>query len=216
MSLASELNAVYTNFHRDAPSSISAPIKKSTSDFVASFDQSAAIKVGDKLPSFRLSDAHGKQVDSADLILTGPLLITFYRGNWCPYCNLALRALQKHLDDFKAKGVTLAAVTPELPDTSLSTTEKNELKFTVLSDVGNKFAKELGILFAQPDELRTPFETVGVNLKERNGDDSFVVPIPATLLVDKSGVVRNTFIDPDYTHRLEPETALGWIDALNN
>jgi peroxiredoxin len=216
MSLANELNAVYTDFHKNGPPAVTSIIRKTTGDFIASYNPDAAVKVGDKLPSFRLSDATGKQVDGAELISNGPLLITFYRGNWCPYCNLALRALQKQLEDFKAKGVTLVAISPELPDTSLSTTEKNELAFTVLSDVGNKFAKELGILFAQSDELRAPFNTMGVDLKERNGDDSFVVPLPATLLVDKSGIVRNTFIDPDYTHRLEPTTALEWVDALNN
>ncbi|KUJ11629.1 AhpC-TSA-domain-containing protein [Mollisia scopiformis] len=216
MSLAVELNAVYTDFHSTAPVALTGPIKKSTSDFVASFNANGAIKVGDKLPSFRLSDASGKEVDSASLIANGPLLITFYRGNWCPFCNLALRALQKHLEDFKAKGVTLVAITPELPDTSLSTTEKNELEFTVLSDVGNVFAKKLGITFQQPNDMRSVFDTIGINFKERNGDDSLVVPLPATLLVDKSGVVRNTFIDPDYVHRLEPTTALEWVDALKN
>jgi peroxiredoxin len=80
--------------------------------------------------------------------------------------------------------------------------------------VGNKLAKQLGILFAQPDILRPVFENLGNNLKERNGDDSFELPVPATLLVDEKGVVRNTFIDPDYTKRLEPSTALEWIDQL--
>ncbi|KAE8446610.1 hypothetical protein EG329_011803 [Mollisiaceae sp. DMI_Dod_QoI] len=216
MSLAADLNSFYNNFHDNGPRELTEPIKKVTSDFIASFDLNATIKVGDKLPSFRLSDALGKEVDSADLLANGPILITFYRGNWCPYCNIALRALQKHLDDFKAKGVTLVAITCELPDTALSTTEKNELKFTVLSDVGNHFAKQLGITFAQPDEMRQVFNITGADLKTANGDDSLVVPVPATLLVDKSGVVRNTFIDPDYTHRLEPTTALEWIDALNN
>jgi len=215
MSVTAELNAVYTNFHQTAPKPLSTTVIKSTNDFISSFNPDAAIKVGDKLPSFRLSDASGKEVDSQNLIANGPLLITFYRGNWCPFCNIALRALQKHIEDFKAKGVTLVAITPELPDTSLSTTEKNELEFAVLSDVGNKVAKQLGITFAQPEELRGVFDAVGVDLKARNGDDSLVVPLPATLLVDKSGIVRNTFIDPDYVHRLEPTTALEWIDALN-
>ena len=106
------------------------------------------------------------------------------------------------------------AITPELPDTTLSTSEKNELKFKVLSDVGNKFAHELGIVFQQPDEMRPVFKQIGHDLKARNGDDSFAVPVPATLLVDKTGVVRNLYLDADYTKRLEPEVAVGWIDAL--
>lgn len=215
MGLTSQLGAIYTEFHQNAPEIISGPIKKSANEFIASYNPDTAIKVGGQFPSFRLSDASGKEVDSSDLISNGPLLITFYRGNWCPYCNTTLRAFQKHLDDFKAKGVTLIAITPELPDSSLSTTEKNELKFTVLSDVGNKLAKKLGITFAQHDEMRPVLKAAGIELKASNGDDSLVVPLPATLLVDSKGIVRNTFIDPNYVHRLEPAIALQWIDALN-
>jgi peroxiredoxin len=101
-----------------------------------------------------------------------------------------------------------------LPDTSLSTTEKHELKFPVLSDVGNGFARKLGIVWQQPDTLRSVFDNFGHNLSGRNGDDSFEVPIPTTLLVDKAGIVRNIFVDPDYTNRLDPEVALEWAKAL--
>jgi peroxiredoxin len=147
-------------------------------------------------------------------LANGPLLITFYRGSWCPFCNLELNALQKQLDEFKARGVTLVAISPELPDTALSTIEKNDLKFQVLSDVGQKFARQLGIVWKMPDNLRPVFEKIGHDLVKRNGDDSFEVPIPATLLVDRKGVVRNAYIEPDYTKRAEPETLLEWINAL--
>ncbi|KAI9735793.1 MAG: hypothetical protein M1834_001257 [Cirrosporium novae-zelandiae] len=213
MSLATQLSAVTENFQQ-APASIKEPIMAATANFKASYKPASAIQVGDTLPEFCLSDALGKEVTSASLLAQGPLLITFYRGEWCPFCNLALAAMQKHLSEFKAKGVTLVAISPELPNQSLSTTEKNALKFPVLSDVGNKLAKQLGILFPQPDTLRPVFEMIGHDLKKRNGDDSFEVPVPATLLVDQTGVVRNTFVDPDYTKRLEPSVALEWINAL--
>ncbi len=212
MSLAGELSSLYDNFYKKAPPSTYDLLTTTNANFKASF--TPGIKVGDTLPSFRLSDAVGKEVNSADLLAQGPLLISFYRGEWCPFCNLELRALQKHLPEFKAKGVTLIAISPELPNQSLTTTEKHNLGFPVLSDVGNKFARQLGIVFAQPDALR-PVIQPGVNsLKDRNGDDSFEVPVPATLLVDRKGVVRNAFIDADYTKRLEPATALEWADAL--
>ncbi|TVY31883.1 hypothetical protein LSUB1_G008283, partial [Lachnellula subtilissima] len=153
-------------------------------------------------------------ISSSTLLSKGPLLISFYRGSWCPYCNLALRALQKHLPALQAKNCTLVAISPELPDTSLSTVEKNELQFPVLSDVGNKLARQLGIVFEQPDELRAVFDGFGHDLKGRNGDDSFVVPVPTVLLVGKDGVVRNVHVEADYTKRLEPEVAAAWIDAL--
>lgn len=127
---------------------------------------------------------------------------------------MQLASFQKHLAEFEAKGVSLVAVTPELPNETLSTTEKQGLKFTVLSDVGNQYARKLGIVWKMPETLRPVFKTLRHDLVKTNGDDSFELPIPASLLVDGKGVVRKTFVDPDYTKRLEPETALGWIDTL--
>ncbi|KUJ09641.1 AhpC-TSA-domain-containing protein [Mollisia scopiformis] len=216
MSLATELNAKFAEFHANAPAELKEPVKKSMSDFIASYNLDDAIKVGDKLPEFHLQGASGDMVDSKQLLANGPILVTFYRGNWCPYCNITLRTYQQHLDTFKAKGVTFVAISPELPDQTLTMTEKHELKFPVLTDVGNKFAKKLGILCPQPDEMRPVYSAVNVDLKAHNGDDTYVVPLPAFLLVDQSGVVRNAFIDPNFTHRLEPTTALEWISALDN
>jgi peroxiredoxin len=238
MSLNAELNAVADSFYsRGGP--IVDTIRGSVVDLKSKFDPSSCsfhssiifpsqikitiliykpkesiIHVGDTLPSFDLTDAVGKPVSSADLLAKGPILITFYRGSWCPFCNLALKALQKHLDEFQAKGVSLVAISPELPDTALSTMEKNELKFQVLSDVGHKYARQLGIVWQMPDNLRPVFEKLGHDLITRNGDDSFEVPIPATLLVDGKGVVKKTYIEPEYTKRVEPDTVLEWINAL--
>ncbi|MCJ1395739.1 hypothetical protein MMC18_008625 [Xylographa bjoerkii] len=214
MSLSSELSAVQEKFQKTGPPAAIEVLNTANSNFYASFNPASAIQVGDQLPEFQLSNAFGQQVHSADLLAQGPLLISFYRGEWCPFCNLELRALQNNLDKFTAKGVTLVAISPELPNQSLSTTEKHDLKFPVLSDVGNKLARKLGIIFAQPDSLRPLFQAFGHDLKARNGDDSFEVPVPATLLVDRRGVVRNALVDADYTKRLEPETALEWVDAL--
>ncbi|MGA3683726.1 peroxiredoxin-like family protein [Pseudomonas graminis] len=214
MSLNDELTAFYEDFHRTLPKQVSDTIKDSTRDFRESFRSPAAVQVGQRFPEFRLADATGKQVASADLLAQGALLITFYRGEWCPYCNLALKALQRHVRDFKAKGVTLLAISPELPNQALTTQQKNELEFTVLSDVGNQLAKRLGILFPQPDSMRPVFAGYAIDLAVRNGDDSLEVPVPATFLVDRLGTIRNAFVDPDYTKRIEPATALEWIDAL--
>lgn len=212
--LASELDAVREGFEKNGPKPIVETINITKKNFAASFDHTSTIKVGSPLPPFTLTDAHDKQVRSSDLLANGPLLITFYRGEWCPYCNLALRALQKHLPQITAKGVTLVAVSPELPSQSFTTAEKNALSFPVLSDVGNKYAAQLGILFPHPETMKPVFAALGTDFVKRNGDDSLVVPVPATLLVDRDGVVRNTFIETDYSQRLEPTEALAWIDAL--
>ncbi|KAI9739953.1 MAG: hypothetical protein M1818_005009 [Claussenomyces sp. TS43310] len=214
MSLSDQLSSVYENFSTNAPPQVFDAITTAKNGFEASFNIDTAIKVGDTIPEFRLVNAVGDEVKSSDLLPQGPLLLSFYRGEWCPFCNLALVAMQKHLNDFKSKGVILVAISPELPNQSLTTVEKHNLKFPVLSDVGNVFSKQLGILFTQPDTLRPVFKYFGHDLEARNGDDTFAVPIPATLLVDTKGVVRNAYIEPDYTKRLETSTALEWIDAL--
>lgn len=214
MSLATQLSTVYNGFVANGPKEFSAPILAGNAAFKASFDPTAAIQPGQTLPRFTLPNAVGTPISSADLLAKGPLLITFYRGEWCPFCNLALSALQKQLPAFAAKGVTLVAISPQLPNHSLSTAEKNGLAFPVLSDAGNAFARELGIIFKMPQSLRPIFEKFGHDLLASNGDDSFEVPVPVTLLVGRDGVVRNTFVETDYAKRLEPATALEWIEAL--
>jgi peroxiredoxin len=169
-----------------------------------------------KFPAFELSDATGKIVSSVDIFATSPVLLTFYRGGWCPYCNLDLRALQSHLKEFQTVEVALVAISPELPDQAITTANKTGLDFTVLSDVGNKIARQLGILFQLPDAMHPLFKGKGIDLKERNGDDSFQIPIPALFLVDSDGTIRHSFVDPNYTHRLEPATALELANALKD
>ncbi|KAF1952368.1 alkyl hydroperoxide reductase/ thiol specific antioxidant/ Mal allergen [Byssothecium circinans] len=213
--LAPQLEQIYSNFVAAVPASVKSTIDAARIDAETKFaQQTNVIKPGATFPSFTLPSATGSQVCSTDLLSKGPILITFYRGNWCPFCNLALRALQQRLEDIHAKGAELVAVSPELPDSTLSTQEKNELEFAVLSDVGNKLARKLGIVWKQPKELDPLFKQFGHDLEKLNGDDSFEVPIPATFLVGKDGVVKNVYFEPDYRKRVEPEVALDWIDML--
>ncbi|KAJ5584400.1 uncharacterized protein N7459_004200 [Penicillium hispanicum] len=214
MALTKDLSTTYDQFLQNAPKEISSVITGAVSNFKTTYDPAKAIQPGTTFPKFQLSDATGKQIKLDDLLAKGPILISFYRGEWCPFCNLELRALQSHLDEFHQKGVTLVAVSPELPDQSLSTSEKLSLKFPVLSDVGNQLAKQLGLLFAQPESMRSVYGAFGVDWKQRYGDDRLEVPVPATFLVDKNGIVRNSFVNPEYQHRLDPETALQWIEKL--
>jgi peroxiredoxin len=214
MSLATDLSTLKDRANAQMPKEQANAISKSVEDFMQTWNPANAINVGQSFPDFSLSDASGKQVSLKELLANGPLLISFYRGGWCPYCNVALKALQDSLSAIKAKGVTLVAISPELPNQSLTTQEKSELQFPVLSDVGNNLARKLGIVFKQPDTVRPILDTYGVDLPARNGDDSFEVPFPASYLIDTKGMVRSAFLDPDYTHRLEPSTALGWIDDM--
>ena len=139
------------------------------------------------------------------------MVINFYRGGWCPYCNVELREFQKVLPEIKELGATLIAISPELPDNSLSTKEKNELDFEVLSDQGNKVAKDFGLVFEMADELKKVYDKFGLDIPKFNGDDSWEIPMPATYVIDSDGTVKFSFVDADYTVRAEPSDV---IEAL--
>ncbi|ATZ55458.1 Bcprx2 [Botrytis cinerea B05.10] len=214
MSLASQLSSITTQFEANAPTALKNTINKTNTQFQQTFSPSLALQPGRPFPLTTLPNAVGTPISIRTLLLASPLLITFYRGSWCPFCNLALHSLQQHLPLFTAHNIKLVAISPELPDTSLNTVEKHSLEFEVLSDVGNALARELGILFQQPEEMRSVFETFGHDMEKRNGDASLEVPVPATFLVGRDGVVKRRFVDPDWTKRVETSEVLRWVEEL--
>lgn len=160
-----------------------------------------AKNVGDIAPNFLLNNALGKPVELKEYLKKGKVILTWYRGGWCPYCNLTLHQLQQELPNFKANGANLIALTPELPDKSLSTAEKHNLEFEVLSDVGNKVAKEYGIVFKLTEEVAKLYS---FGLENYNGDDSNELPLAAAYIIDESGKITYAFLDADYRNRAEP------------
>jgi peroxiredoxin len=168
---------------------------------------------GDVAPDFTLENALGEEVRLSDILKEGPVVLTWYRGGWCPYCNMTLHRLQEELPNFKAAGATLLALTPELPDKSLSTSEKHSLEFEVLSDVGNKTAREYGIVFKLIDELADSYQS-GFDLHGYNGDSSDELPLAATYVIDKNGVIQYAFLDAEYRNRAEPAEILAALEAL--
>jgi peroxiredoxin len=173
-----------------------------------------ALKVGDRAPDFELPNAVGKTVKLSDLTARGPVVVTWYRGGWCPYCNIALRGFNKSLAEFRAAGATLVAVSPETPDNSLSTAEKNHLDFEVLSDRGNKVAHAYGVAYKIPKVIAEQFKG-RLDLAKHNGDDAGELPLGATYLVDRGGVIRYAFVDADYRKRAEPSTVLAVLRGLD-
>lgn len=172
-----------------------------------------AVDVGDTAPSFALPNATGDPVRLDDLLDDGPVVLSFYRGQWCPYCNLELRHLQAALSDVEAEGAQLVAVSPQTPDASLSTAEKHDLAFDVLSDEGNEVADAYGLVFSLPEPLREVYDGFGIDLPATNGDDAWTLPVPATFVIDTDGTVRYAFADVDYTHRADPADV---VDALRD
>jgi peroxiredoxin len=164
--------------------------------------------VGDPAPMFTLPNATGRAVSLGQLLASGPVVLTFYRGLWCPYCNLAQRALQQHLPEITELGASLASISLQGPDDSLTMAERNNLEFEVLSDVGGTVSKSYGLLFTLPRYLRETYEKMGHPLPAFNGTEDWTLPIPAAFVVDRAGVVRFRFADPDYTRRADPADVL--------
>jgi peroxiredoxin len=180
---------------------------------IAAHIERNALGVGATAPDFSLPDAHGAQVQLRGLLARGPVVLAFYRGAWCPYCNLQLRTYQKALPQIAARGATLVAVSPQLPDGSLTMAEKNELTFPVLSDVGNVVARQYGLVFAIDDETREKYLAMQIDLERSNGDNRWELPMPGTFVIDQSGVIRLAFVTPDYTQRLEPAEIVAALGA---
>ena len=204
MSLTDILAKQQANSHAKLPSEVRETMSTATADLAASGILNSAIAVGDTAPDFVLPNATGKEVKLSDLLANGPVVLSFYRGQWCPYCNLELRALELALPDITAAGASLAAVSPQTPDNSLSTVEKNELTFEVLSDVDNVVAKQYGLVFQVPEPLHPIYANFGIDIPAHNGDDSYQLPVPATYVIAPEGTVSHSFVNADYTKRLDP------------
>ena len=214
MSLKTELDAFRSEFMSQVPPEIRDAMVRADLELAASGIAQSALKAGDGAPDFRLPDARGGSVRLRDLLASGPVVLSFYRGGWCPYCNLELRALQHALPEIRRLGAKLVAVSPQTPDESLSTAEKNALAFPVLSDAGSATAKSFGIAYDLAEELRPIYTRFGHALPEKNGDDSWVLPIPATYVIDMDGTIRLAFVDVDYRNRLEPAEIIAALQSL--
>ncbi len=183
-------------------------------DVATSGVMETALKVGAKAPDFELPGAKGEKVKLSTLLEKGPVVLAWYRGTWCPYCNIQLRAYQESLDQIKALGADLVAISPQTPDQSLSITEKNELKFHVLSDAGNKIAEAFGLRYTLPSAVQEKFKGFGLDLSTFNGDSSNQLPLSATYVIAKDGTIAYAFLDADYTRRAEVEDLVGVLTKL--
>ena len=170
-------------------------------------DASKALKVGDKAPQFTLKNALGKKVKLSTLLKNGNVVLTWYRGGWCPYCNRALQGWQEALPEIKAQGATFIALTPELPDYSLSTKEKHQLTFEILTDLNNEVANRYGLVFTLDENTAVRYEK-GFGLSAYNGNHLNQLPMPATYIINQKGVIIYAFVNADYTQRANNEEVI--------
>ena len=173
------------------------------------------LAIGDTAPNFTLPDALGQPITLADLLLQGPVVATFYRGEWCPYCNVQLRGLEAAHPRFRELGATLVAISPQAADHSLTLTEKHELTFPVLSDLDQDVIRAYRVQFTLTGDL----EELQVNVFQndpasQNADHTRSLPVPATFVIDRGGIVRAAFVSPDWRYRPEPAAIIAALEAL--
>lgn len=186
-------------------------IMKKANRSLAATMPSPGIKVGEKAPDFRLNNALGKEIHLKDELNKGPVVLVFYRGAWCPFCNMHLHALQKSLPEFKKYGAQLITVTPQTPDKSAEQIKKDGYPFEVLSDLDSKAMKDYKLYFELPDDLVAVYKNHGLDIESFNGAGRTVLPVPGSFVIDSNGIVRAMQAQTDYKIRMEPAAI---IDAL--
>ncbi len=199
-------------FRARAPKEVQELMLRATKKLEEARISKNALNVGDKVPEIKLPNAIGKEVSLYKTLEHNDFaVINFYRGAWCAYCNFELKALQERYEELKNLGAKLIAISPQSPDASLSTQEKHDLKFEVLSDTNNVVAKKYGLVFSLAEEIRPIYLSFGIDIPSANAEDSYEIPMPATYVVNKNKEIIFAFINEDYTKRCEPQAI---IDAI--
>jgi peroxiredoxin len=219
MALQDKLNALKADFEggkfpfKPSPEMLDT-MHRGTAELIASGQAAAAKKAGDKMPAFTLNDPDGNAVSSDVLLAKGPLVISFYRGAWCPYCNLELQALQAELPQIKARGASLVTISPQTASNSRKSQRDNKVEFPILSDDHSKVAASFGLRFSLPDYLVDLYKSFKNDLPTFNNDPAWVLPMPARYVVGMDGVIAYAEVNPDYTQRPAPSELLPVLDRL--
>ena len=209
MTLQQKLDAFKADFKAgkppyNAPPEIHPIMERATRELIASGLAQRALKAGDKAPDFTLPDPNARAVSSAALLADGPLIVSFYRGVWCPYCNLDLQALQEALPKFREFGANVVAISPQTASNSRKSVRTNGLEFPILSDARNNVAAAFGLRFTLPHYLIDLYKQLKNDLPAFNGDDSWTLPMPARYVIARDGTIVYAEVNPDYTLRPEP------------
>jgi len=209
MSLTAELQALYQARQEKMPADVREVMARATRALADSGQAGRVPSAGDQAPTFALPDATGRTVSLTERLATGPVVLTFYRGGWCPYCNLALAYLQRFLPQFTEAGARLIAISPEKPDESLTTKEKHDLDFEVLTDEENAVARLYGGVHRLGQESKSFYRNHGIPDYYNGELQEF--PVPATYIISQEGTVIYAFVESDYRQRAEPSFIVGII-----
>lgn len=207
-SLKEKLIAFSADFKLKAPQEAQDLMQKSLDDLSTTSLVETAHTKGDILPSITLPNIKGQDVSLQEILEKGKIVLFFYRGGWCPYCNLELQAIQELLPEFEAKGVRVIAISPDQAQEAEKTVEKHQLGFEVLVDKDNRVAKELGLVYQIPAELNDLYLQFGINLEESQGNSDRELPLAASYIIEQDGKISYAFLDEDYKKRAEPRDIL--------
>lgn len=213
--LQGKLDALRYEFDNHlAPPAAVEVLHRATDELIASGAQDRALKAGDVAPEFTLPDPDGHLVSSKTLLDHGPLVVTFYRGAWCPYCNFDLSALEQARPEIEARGATLVAISQQTAPNSRKSQRQNGLGFPILGDHGGEVAARFGVRWTLPDYLREVQKALGADLTVFNGEDSWTLPMPARYVIAQDGVIAYAEVNADYTRRPEPSAVFPVLEQL--
>jgi peroxiredoxin len=213
--LQGKLDAFKIEFETNlAPAPVIELLHRSVDELIAANASDHALKAGTMAPAFTLPDADGTPVSSGTLLAHGPLVVTFYRGVWCPYCNFDLMALEAARSEIEARGATLIAISQQTPANSRKSQRQNALGFPILSDHGGEVTEQFGLRWTLPEYLREMHSQLGADLGQFNGEDSWTLPMPARYVIGQDGVVAYAEVNADYTRRPEPSDIFPILDQL--
>lgn len=209
MTYLNQLAELETQLEGMLPADKLATFRQDAAAMATAFSAPLNLKKGDLAPNFTLPNADGQSITLTELLNSGPVVMVFYRGTWCPYCNLALRTYQQALNEFKIHGANLVAVSPMTPDNSLNNKQTNELDFYVLSDVGNTVAKQFTNIVKNPITSLQAMTDLGYDFFSFYGDDSTELPVPAVFVIDTDGAIIFAQSEGgDYRQRTDAEDIL--------
>ena len=201
---------------RYTPPDVLALYQKAIDDVRDSGLAERVLKVGQPIPEFELPDENEKHISSVELLARGSLIVCFFRGRWCPYDCGQLEAMNEHLPSFQAAGASIVAISPQKPQQAFFMRDQHKLRFPLLSDSGNRVARQFGLVYRVPEYQQEVYRRSFVNLPFTNGDESWELPAPATFVIARDGVIRFVRVDVDYRNRPEPEEILQVLSSRSS
>ena len=214
MTLKQMITDLQTESLPNIPQEILQTMMQATRELIASGIAGKAIQVGEQAPEFTLLNMRGEVVSLASLLEQGPVVLNFYRGAWCPYCILELKALNDVLPEITALGASLVSISPNILEKAAAFAAENPFGFDILSDVDNIVASKYRLVFTLADKLRPIYDQFGIDLPVFDGNDRFELPMPATYVLRQDGMVAAGFVHEDYTQRMEPAAIIKYLEQL--